>query len=352
MVFMFISYLCISFLTCMLARKNRHILFHTLRISWTLLEKCHQFFLETFTKEGVKHSIDSIVSQEKNSSHQSKTKNKESCLCFDLESSSTGEACRIENNAVMKLGEEIKEHFFSVKGSKRSPHRFGFSLKSVKEIFARLNVLPATPTNKNQDSCKQLSDLSRRLLSDELPVTSTFEFVQSGSIKYLAIYLSNGAYCNTDLSDGQDALGQLDEVQSRLQKFASLALTVSNESSANPLGILVEKLLDTLQMCYDSFPVMLSDEQSTHESMMIPLRYSETQKLTALKLKFRRSQKEKELRNYNDVLSVDLFSTPDAVEQVLLHEVCRKTDQEPAPKVSQCCLNYSFLYVDAKKHLG
>uniref|UniRef100_K3ZBY2 HECT-type E3 ubiquitin transferase n=1 Tax=Setaria italica TaxID=4555 RepID=K3ZBY2_SETIT len=320
-----------SFLTCLLARKNRHILFQTLKISRTLLEKCQQFFLETFTKEGVKHSIDSIVSQEKNSSHQLKTKNnKESCLSFDLESSSTGEACRIENNAVMKLGEEIKKRFFSVKGSKKSPHRFGFSLKSVRDFFARLHA--ATSPTENPDSCKQLSDLSRRLLSDELPVTSTFEFVQSGSIKYLAIYLSNGAYCNTDLSDEQDVLGQLDEVQSRLQKFASLALTVSNESSANPLGILVEKLLDTLQMCYDSFPVMLSDEPSTRESMMIPLRYPETQEVTTLELKFRRSQREKELRNYNDVLSVDLFSTPDAIEPVLLPEVCKKTDQEPAPK--------------------
>ncbi|CAN6336164.1 unnamed protein product [Urochloa humidicola] len=324
-----------SFLTCLLARKNRHILFQALKISRILLEKCQQFFLEAFTKEGVKHSIDSIVSQERNSSHQSKRKNmNESCLCFDLESSSTDEACMIDNNAVMKLAEAIKKSFFSVKGSKKSAHRFGFALKSFRDFFARLNVHAGTPPAEKPDSCKQLSDLSRRLLSDELPVTSTFEFVQSGSIKCLAIHLSNGAYCNTDLSDGQDVLGQLSEVQSRLQKFASLALTMSNTSSANPLGILVEKLLDTLHLCYDSFPVMLSDEQSTREGMLIPLRCSVTQDRTTLELKFRRSQREKELRNYNDVLSVDLFSTPDAIEPVLFPEVCRITDQEPAPKNS------------------
>ncbi|CAN6358366.1 unnamed protein product [Urochloa humidicola] len=323
------------FLTCLLARKNRHILFQALKISRTLLEKRQAFFLETFTKEGVKHSIDSIVSQERNLSHQSKRKNmNESCLFFDLESSSTDEACRVENNAVMKLAEDIKKSFFSVKGSKKSAHRFGFALKSLRDLFARLNVLAATPSTAKPDSCKQLSDLSRRLLSDELPVTSTFEFVQSGSIKCLAMYLSNGAYCNTDLNDGQDVLGQLSEVQSRLQKFASLALTMANTSSANPLGILVEKLLDALHMCYDSFPVMLSDEQSTRESMLIPLRYPETQDRTSLELKFRRSQREKELHNYNDVLSVNLFSTPDAIEPVLFPQVCRRTDQEPAPKNS------------------
>jgi E3 ubiquitin-protein ligase TRIP12 len=189
-------------------------------------------------------------------------------------------------------------------------------------------------------------------LSDELPVTSTFEFVQSGSIKSLSIYLSNGAYDNTGISDAQDLLWHLSEVQSRLHKFASLALTVPNGSSANPLGILVEKLLDTLHMCYDSFPVMLSDEQSTRESMMIPLRYPETQEPTSLELKFRRSQREKELRTYNDVLSVDLFSTPDAIEPVLFPKICRRTDQEPAPKVSQCCSNYNFLYVNANNIWG
>ncbi|OEL17672.1 E3 ubiquitin-protein ligase UPL4 [Dichanthelium oligosanthes] len=311
-----------SFLTCLLARKNSHILFQTLKISRTLLEKHQQFFFVTFTKEGVKHSIDAIVSQEKNSSHQSKRKNsmKESCLCSDLESSSTHEPCRIGNNAVMKLAEEIKKSFFSVKGSKKSPPRFGFALKSFRDFFARLNVHASTPPAENPDNCKQLSDLSKRLLSDELPVTSTFEFVQSGSVKHLAVYLSNGAYCNADISDGQDVLGQLNEVQSRLQTFASLALTMSNERSVNPLGILVEKLQDTLHVCYDSFPVMLSDEQYTRESMMIPVRYLEPQERTSLELKFRRSKREKELRNYNDVLSVDLFSTPDAIEPVLFPE--------------------------------
>ena len=354
MVFMFISCLCSSFLTFLLARKNRHIIFQALKISRTLLEKCQQFFIETFTKEGVKYSIDSIVSHEKNSSHQSKRKNNmnESCLCFDLESSSTGEACRVENNAIIKLAEDIKKSFFSVKGSKRSPHRFGFALKSFRDFFVRLNVHATTPPTENPDSCKQLSDLSRRLLSDELPVTSTFEFVQSGSIKSLSVYLSNGAYDNTGISDAQDLLWHLSEVQSRLHKFASLALTVPNGSSANPLGVLVEKLLDTLHMCYDSFPVMLSDEQSTRESMMIPLRYPETQEPTSLELKFRRSQREKELRTYNDVLSVNLFSTPDAIEPVLFPKICRRTDQEPAPKVSQCCSNYNFLYVNAKNIWG
>lgn len=333
MMFMFISRLCISFLNCLLARKNQHILFETLKISRNLLEKDQRFSLETFTKEGVKHAIEYIVSQSKNTSHQSERNNsvKESCLCFDLESSSTVEACSIENDAVMELAEEIKKNFFSVKQSKKSPHRFGFTIKSVRDFFARLNVYALTHPAENPDSCKQLSDLSRRLLSDELPVTSTFEFVQSGSIKCFAVYLSNGAY-NADLNDGP-VLEQLSKVQSRLQKFANLALTLSNESSANPLGILVEKLLETLHMCYDSFPVMLSDKQISRESMMIPLRYPEAQKPTSLELKFRRSQKERELRNYNGVLSVDLFSTPDTTEPILFPEVFRRTDQEPTSKV-------------------
>ncbi|KAL6864715.1 hypothetical protein ACP4OV_015866 [Aristida adscensionis] len=327
-----------SFLSCLLVRKNRHVVFQTLKISRTLLQKDQQFFFETFSKEGVKHAIDAIVSQERNSNDQTKRKNniQESCLCFDIgpESSLTNEACRIENNAVMKLAEEIKEKFLAVKGSKKSLQRFGFALKCVRDFFARLNVHAMTTPVENLDSSKQLSDISRRLLSNELPVTSTFEFVDSGIIKYLADYLSNGAYFNANIKNGQDLQAHLHEVQSRLQKFTCMALTASNESSVKPLGILVEKLLDTLHMCHDTFPVMLSDEQVTRESMMIPLRYPENQVPTSLDLKFRRSHREKELHNFADVLNVNLFSTPDDIEAILLPKICKSTDQEPASKKS------------------
>ncbi|WVZ96018.1 hypothetical protein U9M48_041707, partial [Paspalum notatum var. saurae] len=308
-----------SFLTCLLARKNRHILFQTLKISRTLLEKDQQFFFETFTKEGVKRAIDAISSHNKNSMLRSKRKNsvKERCFCFDLESSLTDKACRVENNVVMELAEEINKSFFLVKGSKKSAHKFGFSLRSVRDFFAR----SLTSSAENQDKCKQLSYLPRRLLSDELQVCSIFEFVESGSIRYLTACLSNGEYCNAN-----------PEVQSRLQKFAHLALTMSSDSSTNPLEILVGKLLDTLDMCYDTFPVMLSDEQCTRESTMIPLRYPETREPTSLELKFRGSRKDKELFNYTDVLSVNLVSTPQDIEPVIFRKIF--IDQETAYKNS------------------
>jgi E3 ubiquitin-protein ligase TRIP12 len=340
-----LSCFCDSFLTCLLARKNHHIVFQTLKISRTLLEKHPQFFCEAFTKEGVKHAIFSIISQELNNIHQSKRKDKmqESCMCFhlDLKSSSTDEACRIEDNAIMKLAEEIKKSFLAVKGSKKPPNKIGLALKMVRDFFATLNVHVMAPPIENPDSCKQLSDLSRKLLLDKLPVTSTFEFVESGSIKYLADYLSNGACFNANLSGGQELLGHLNEVRSRMQKFTCLALIVSNESSVKPLGFLVEKLLDSLHMYYDSFPVMLSDEQCTRESMVIPLRLSETQERTSLEIKFRRSYREKLLEKYNDVLSVDLFSTPDDIEPILWPHVCKRDDEVPAFKVLTytCCSN-------------
>ncbi|KAK3140867.1 hypothetical protein QOZ80_5AG0406890 [Eleusine coracana subsp. coracana] len=341
-----------SFLTCLLARKNRHIVFQTLKISRTLLKKHPQFFFETFTKEGVKRAIFSIVSQELNYSNQSKRKNEmqESCLHFDLdlECSSTDDTCRVVDNAIMKLAEEIKNSFLAVQGSKKPPNKIGLALKMVRDFFTRLNVHAMTPPTENPDSCKQLSDLSRRLLSDKLPVTSTFEFVESGSIKYLADYLSNGACFNANMRNGQDLLGQLNEVRHRLQKFTCLALAGSNESSVKPLGVLVEKLLDALHMYYDSFPVMLSDEQSARESMVIPLRFSETQERTSLELKFQRSYREKVLERYNGVLSVDLFSTPEDIEPILWPHVCKTNDQEPASKNQEREANQSRRFVESE----
>uniref|UniRef100_A0ACD5TY79 Uncharacterized protein n=1 Tax=Avena sativa TaxID=4498 RepID=A0ACD5TY79_AVESA len=46
-----------SFLTCLLARKDRHVVFQTLKVSKSLLQKHHQFFLESFTKEGLGQSL-------------------------------------------------------------------------------------------------------------------------------------------------------------------------------------------------------------------------------------------------------------------------------------------------------
>ncbi|GJM94442.1 hypothetical protein PR202_ga11084 [Eleusine coracana subsp. coracana] len=214
--------------------------------------------------------------------------------------------------------------------------------------LSRLNVHAMTPPTENPDSCKQLSDLSRRLLSDKLPVTSTFEFVESGSIKYLADYLSNGACFNANMRNGQNLLEQLNEVRHRLQKFTCLALAGSNESSVKPLGVLVEKLLDALHMYYDSFPVMLSDEQSARESMVIPLRFSETQERTSLELKFQRSYREKVLERYKGVLSVDLFSTPEDIEPILWPHVCKRNDQEPASKNQEREANQSRRFVESE----
>uniref|UniRef100_J3M3J3 HECT-type E3 ubiquitin transferase n=2 Tax=Oryza brachyantha TaxID=4533 RepID=J3M3J3_ORYBR len=333
-----------SLLAVWLARKNRHIIFQTLNISKTLLKKHQKFFFETFIKEGVKHAIDTILAQEKDakSNHKQRGKNlQESCLCFDLDlDTSTDDACRIEKGAILKLSEDIKKNFL-VKETAKPHHRFGCDFKSIKELFSRLNGHAEPPpakeqnlnrSEKDQELCKQLSDFSRQLLSDELPSTSTFEFVQSGSVKHLAGYLSNGAYFNSNIRNCQDFLGELKEVKNRLQKFTHLALTVRNQSSVKPLGILVEKLIDALHVCYDSFPVILADEQHTRESTMIPLRDSGTEGPVDLYIKFSRSSTKEELDNYNSVLPVYLSSTPESIEEVLWPEICRRTGNESAYK--------------------
>lgn len=322
-----ISCPCISLLAGWLARKNRHIIFQTLNVSKTLLRKDQKFFFETFIGEGLKHAIDAILTQEKG-----KSRLPESCLCFDLDlETSTDDACRINNGAILKLAEEIKKNFL-VKVAK-SPHKFGCAFKSIKEFFSRLNCHATAPPAKDQDLCKQLSDFSRQLLSDELPSTSTFEFVQSGSIKHLAGYLSNGTYFNSNLRNCQDLIGELKEVKIRLQKFTHLALSVDNESSVKPLEILVEKLIDALHVWYDSFPVILADEQCTRESTMIPLRDSGTEEPMSLYIKFSRSAREEELEDYGGVLPVDLSSTPESIEEVLLPEICKRTGNETSYKV-------------------
>ncbi|XP_044947062.1 E3 ubiquitin-protein ligase UPL4-like [Hordeum vulgare subsp. vulgare] len=328
-----------SFLTCMLARKNRHIVFQTLEVSKTLLKKHHQFFFESFTKEGVKHAIGTIQAQEKNrnSSERLKRKNntQEWCMCFDLDlDSSSTDGCKIENNAILNLAEEIKKSFVVVKANKKSPHRFGCVIKFVRDFFARLNRHALTVLTQDPDLCKELSDISRKFLSDELPSTSTFAFAKSGSAKYLVDYLSNRAYLKSNLNNCEDLTEQLKEVQHRLQKFTHLALKVSNGSSVKPLGILVDKLLDALHMSYESFPVILSDHgQRTRESTMIPLRHSRTQESESLDIKFVKARREKVLRSYGGVLPVSLSSKPGEMEAILWPVICSKGNAQGSSRL-------------------
>ncbi|KAM0905228.1 hypothetical protein ACQ4PT_017513 [Festuca glaucescens] len=328
-----------SFLMCLLARKKRHVVFETLKLSKSLLKKQHQFFFESFDKEGVKHAIDAIQAQEKdrNSNHKLKMKNnmQEHCVCFNLDSdASSTDRCKIENNAILNLAGDIKKSFSVVKASNKSPYRLGCFTTFVKGYFAKLNGHTMTTPTQNLDRCRELSEVSRRLLSDKLPSTSTFVFAKSGSAKDLSDYLCNVAYLKPNLNNRQYLLERAKEVQYRLQKFAHLALEMSNESSVKPLEILVEKLLDSLHMSYDSFPVILSHhKQCTRESTMIPLRHSGIEDSESLHIKFVKARREKELQGYGGVLPIPISSKPDAIEADLWPNICSPRNRQGSSRL-------------------
>ncbi|CAM0958006.1 unnamed protein product [Alopecurus aequalis] len=322
-----------SFLTCLLARKNRHVVFQTLKVSKSLLKKHHQFFLDSFTKEGVKHAIDAIQEQEK---LKRKNNMQECCVCFEFQSdASSGDGCKIGNSAILNLAEKIKKSFFAVKATNKSPHRLGCFITIAKGFFARLKGHTMTTPTQNLDQCRELSEVSRRLLSDKLPITSTFVLARSGSVKDLSDYLSNGAYLNPNLNNCQNLQERVKEVQSRLQIFAHLALTMSNESSAKPLEILVEKLLDALHMSYDSFPVILSHhKQRTRENTMIPLR--RTKKSKSLHIKFVKARRAKDVQGYGGVLPVPISSKPEAIGADLWPKICSPRNGQGSSRLLFC----------------
>ncbi|XP_020102558.1 E3 ubiquitin-protein ligase UPL4-like [Ananas comosus] len=312
-----------SLLASLSAHKDHQILFHTLKIAEILLEKAPDFHLISFCKEGLVNFIDAIILRERNPQQSKLRKDKDksnvanSCYCYsfgsDSSPSSDKEACRVGKEAVLALAESIRNTFFSTtSGSKNGG--FVRILQNLKDFFSI--------SNNNYNATKSLTKdgQTREKICDALhqvKAMSNLEFVDSGIIRSLACYLSNGRFLKGEIKDTDKLLKHLHEVEMRLDAFACIALLIPDQrSEENILSILVRKLQDALHAsCCDNFSLILSDNyQSELKHVTIPLRNSEFMKI---KVQFRRAVREKNLANFDDVLAIDLNSPLEAIEALL-----------------------------------
>lgn len=318
-----------SFLAGLLARKDQHVLLLTLKIIESLMQKLPGVFSSSFIKEGVLHAIHMFIAHENLSlktevSDNQSPKNVPRCLCkmFDSTPSSSSEvkACRLGKDTVLMLAKNIKSTHFA----NESMDVDMCLTESLEKLKLYCGVL-------NDDGCAQKEKYLSHVLDQVLSevnggeVMSTFEFIESGLVKSLANYLCNGKYLRGSPCD--DLSNNFLAVLKRFQTFACNSLSKSGQNwEEMVLTLLVRKLQSALSTS-DNFPVILSDFTRPRNTYAdIPARHSTTQ--PCLRISFVRDEEDTNLCDHDGVLSVEISSSLDSIEEYLWPEVSKIEDEE------------------------
>lgn len=326
-----------SFLAGLLARKDHHMLFPTLKIVEILMQKLPGVYLSSFVKEGVIYAIDSLVvlndlaqpaaQQSGDSGHHVSARDGSRCLCFAFTSGSPSiesTTCRLGKDAVLTLAKHIKNTYF-INDSEIGSTEILQKLKSY-SLLLNDNVEKCLPDDVCARSRKEdhiahiLDQVLKELNSGES--MSTFEFIESGIVKSLAHYLSNGRYLQPALGH-EVSLDHSCAVLTRFQRFAGIILSNVGQSGKDMLfSLLVRKLQDALS-CFDSFPVVLSQVTRARSVLAdVPFRHSTLN--PCLKVRFVKEEGEADLSDYNGVLTIELSSSLDVIEGYLWPKVSVK----------------------------
>ncbi|XP_043700605.1 E3 ubiquitin-protein ligase UPL4 isoform X1 [Telopea speciosissima] len=330
-----------SFLAGVFSRKDHHVLISALRIAETVLSKLPDVFLSSFVKEGVVYAIDALLTPERSSQLMVPTscsiligsdqrlaaKDALKCLCFafdaDCSSSSEMQDCKIEDDSVKILAMHIKATYFLTE-SQNSEIGLTETLQKLRTFCAYLtdNVSMSIGNDIYAQQEENLYHILHQImaeLSGREPM-STFEFIESGIVKSLVNYLSNGKYLEGK-TDPHGLSTHFHFVLKRLEMFARFCLTSTGGVWEDThLAVLIRKLQCAFSSI-ENFPVILSHVSKPRNS------YATVPKgrctiHPCLKVHFVKAEDESGLCNYpGDVLTVEPFSSLDAIEGFLWPKV-------------------------------
>lgn len=342
-----------------------------------ILQKLSDTFLNSFVKEGVFFAIDALLTPEKcsqlfpvlsgihlcsSSSHKASGKEVLKCLCYAFDavqssSASESRSCKHDKDSVHNLAKNIRTKYFS-------PGLFD-SEKGLTDILQNLKSFSAA-----------LSDLMNMQINDDAPVqteekfycilhqimqklngsdpVSTFEFIESGIVKALVNYLSDGLYLRENV-ELRGAPKNLHVVEKRFEVLARLFLSSSDiVSEESPLSVLIQKLQSALSSL-ENFPVILSNSFRQRNSFAtVP--HGRCIMHQCLRVHFVRGDGETCLSDFSeDLLTVDPFCSLDAIEGYLWPKVTIKGSKDvgsEALPMDQINVQAFHLPLDAKSVQG
>ncbi|KAK1562419.1 hypothetical protein Q3G72_011634 [Acer saccharum] len=340
-----------SFLAGVFTRKDYHVLILALEIAEIILQKLSDTFLNAFVKEGVFFAIDALLTPEKcsqslfpvfsgihpcsNSSQKSSGREVLRCLCYAFDTGLSSSApepgtCKHDKDSVHNLAKRIRTNYFSPelfnseKGLTDILQNLRTSSAALCDLMGMCTSNDALAQNEEKFYCL-LHQIMEKLNGSE-PI-STFEFIESGIVKSLVNYLSNGLYLRDDM-ELPGAYSILYAVEKRFEVLARLFLASSDIPSQDlPLSILVRKLQSALSSL-ENFPVILS-HAFKYRNSLVTVPYGRCTNHPSLRVRFMRGDGETCLCDFSeDLVTVDPFSSLDSIEGFLWPKVSIKGSED------------------------
>ncbi|CAH8371193.1 unnamed protein product [Eruca vesicaria subsp. sativa] len=314
-----------SVLAGILSRKDHHVVVVALQIAEVLLEKYRDAFLNSFIKEGVFFAIAALLNYDKGQQNPvsgfiqgSVPKEIVKCLCQSFEGSisSSSQTCKVENDSVYILATRIKESFF---GPEVFNSQKGLMdvLQNLKNLSVELNDLMTVPIDAHVQHGEKFFSIWNQIM-DRLKgreSVSTFEFTESGVVKALANYLSNGLY-ERKLSKGGPECDSLPLVGNRFEVFTRLLWSDGEATSS----VLIQKLQNSLSSL-ENYPIILS-QVLKQRSLFAAVPNERCISYPVLRVRFVKAEGEACLRDYSqDFVTVDPLCYLDAVDQFMWPKV-------------------------------
>ncbi|XP_011094716.1 E3 ubiquitin-protein ligase UPL4 isoform X1 [Sesamum indicum] len=331
-----------SFLAGVFTRKDHHVIILALQIVDTITLKLPHVYLNSFVKEGVLFSIYALLSPDKDlkqspvfdgikmendATLRSVTRDVHRCPCFTFDTGQSARSpengtCKLQKDTVQNLAKHIWNTYFETESV--NPE------KGVTDILQKLRTLSSALTalvNKALEEAtssqqeKEIYDLLHQIMSElnDKDSISTFEFVESGIIKALVNYLSNGRHIVG--REDNNAVNNLCIMEKRFELFGRLLLSCDNTAREEfPLLILIRRLQSALSSV-ENFPV-ISSHTARRRNSYATVPYGRCTSYPCLKVQFVREKGEVSLRDCaDDVVNVDPFVALEEIEGYLLPRV-------------------------------
>ncbi|KAM7468155.1 hypothetical protein LguiB_015717 [Lonicera macranthoides] len=329
-----------SFLAGVFTRKDQHVLVLALQIVDTILQKHSDIFLSSFVKEGVFFAVDALLMPEtcsqsmfpmfnnlqlSNDPQKSTVRDLPRCLCYAFDISTSG-SCTLEKDSVHNLAERIKANYFTTEllNSEKGLTDILQKLKTLSTALTELVKITASDDTLSQHE-EEFDGILHQIMSEisgQDPI-STFEFVESGIVKSLVNYLSNGQCFGGD-GGSTGEFGRSYIVEKRFEVFGKLFSSSSDLLFEDFSMLALIRKLQSALSSVENFPVILGNA-SKQKNSYATVPYGRCTTHPSLKVQFLRGEGETSFSDYyEDVVTVDPFSSLDAIETYLWPKVSAK----------------------------